>query len=144
MSGPAGDTQAAALMAVLSLEERERDLYVGLTPRTPLQRIFGGQGVGGLGRDPVGKICAGRDLGRLPNRPVRLPAICRCILRVDHHGAPEGMARWDGFVATPAGPIRRRLWMTADADLRIRSDSPGIRQNGRADSDGEGEAPWQS
>jgi acyl-CoA thioesterase-2 len=33
-------------MAVLDLEERERDLYVGVTPRTPLQRIFGGQVAG--------------------------------------------------------------------------------------------------
>jgi acyl-CoA thioesterase-2 len=33
-------------MAVLDLEERERDLFVGLTPRTPLQRIFGGQVAG--------------------------------------------------------------------------------------------------
>ena len=41
-----GDSQAAALMAVLDLEERERDLYVGLTPSTPLQRIFGGQVAG--------------------------------------------------------------------------------------------------
>ncbi len=41
-----GGSQAAALMAVLDLEERERDLYVGVTPRTPLQRIFGGQVAG--------------------------------------------------------------------------------------------------
>jgi acyl-CoA thioesterase II len=41
-----GGSQAAALMAVLDLEEREQDLYVGLTPRTPLQRIFGGQVAG--------------------------------------------------------------------------------------------------
>ena len=37
-----GGSQAAALMAVLGLEERDTDLYVGQTPRTPLQRIFGG------------------------------------------------------------------------------------------------------
>jgi acyl-CoA thioesterase-2 len=44
--GGTADTQAAALMAVLDLEERETDLYVGQTPRTPLQRIFGGQVAG--------------------------------------------------------------------------------------------------
>jgi acyl-CoA thioesterase-2 len=37
-SGP-----AAELMEVLDLEERGPDLYVGTTPTTPLQRIFGGQ-----------------------------------------------------------------------------------------------------
>jgi len=41
-----GDTQAAALMAVLDLDERESDVFVGLTPRTSLQRIFGGQVAG--------------------------------------------------------------------------------------------------
>ena len=46
MSARDGDSQAAALMAVLDLEERETDLFVGLTPRTPLQRIFGGQVAG--------------------------------------------------------------------------------------------------
>jgi acyl-CoA thioesterase II len=40
------ESQAAALMAVLGLEERDTDLYVGQTPRTPLQRIFGGQVAG--------------------------------------------------------------------------------------------------
>ncbi|WP_255363692.1 acyl-CoA thioesterase II [Geodermatophilus sp. DSM 45219] len=40
------ESQAAALMAVLGLEERGTDLYVGQTPRTPLQRIFGGQVAG--------------------------------------------------------------------------------------------------
>ena len=40
------ESQAAALMAVLDLEERDTDLYVGQTPRTPLQRIFGGQVAG--------------------------------------------------------------------------------------------------
>jgi acyl-CoA thioesterase II len=34
---------AAELMQVLDLEERGLDLYVGTTPTTPLQRIFGGQ-----------------------------------------------------------------------------------------------------
>ena len=33
-------------MAVLDLEERDTDLFVGQTPRTPLQRIFGGQVAG--------------------------------------------------------------------------------------------------
>jgi len=33
-------------MAVLGLEERDTDLYVGQTPTTPLQRIFGGQVAG--------------------------------------------------------------------------------------------------
>ena len=37
-SGP-----AAELLEVLGLEERGPDLYVGTTPTTPLQRIFGGQ-----------------------------------------------------------------------------------------------------
>ena len=46
MTAGDGDSQAAALMSVLSLEERDEDLYVGLTPRTPLQRIFGGQVAG--------------------------------------------------------------------------------------------------
>ncbi|WP_237494071.1 acyl-CoA thioesterase II [Modestobacter sp. L9-4] len=41
--GAPGDTPAAGLMVVLDLEERGPDLYVGTTPRTPLQRIFGGQ-----------------------------------------------------------------------------------------------------
>src|SRR3954449_3067741 len=33
-------------MAVLGLEERDRDVFVGTTPTTPLQRIFGGQVAG--------------------------------------------------------------------------------------------------
>jgi acyl-CoA thioesterase II len=41
-----GDSQAAALMTVLSLEERDTDLFVGRTPTSPLQRIFGGQVAG--------------------------------------------------------------------------------------------------
>ena len=36
-------TPAAELMQVLDLEERSPGLFVGTTPRTPLQRIFGGQ-----------------------------------------------------------------------------------------------------
>ncbi len=46
MTGVRDGSQAASLMAVLDLEEREPDLYVGQTPRTPLQRIFGGQVAG--------------------------------------------------------------------------------------------------
>ena len=45
MSDTAG-SRTAALMAVLDLEERELDLFVGLTPSTSLQRIFGGQVAG--------------------------------------------------------------------------------------------------
>jgi acyl-CoA thioesterase-2 len=41
-----GDSQAATLMTVLELEERDTDLFVGQTPTTPLQRIFGGQVAG--------------------------------------------------------------------------------------------------
>jgi acyl-CoA thioesterase-2 len=41
VTAPAGP--AAELMQVLDLEERGPDLYVGTTPTTPLQRIFGGQ-----------------------------------------------------------------------------------------------------
>jgi acyl-CoA thioesterase-2 len=37
---------AAPLMAVLDLEERDRDVFVGLTPSTRQQRIFGGQVAG--------------------------------------------------------------------------------------------------
>jgi acyl-CoA thioesterase II len=46
VTGLRDGSQAAALMAVLDLEEREPGLYVGQTPRTPLQRIFGGQVAG--------------------------------------------------------------------------------------------------
>ena len=46
MTTAVGDSQAAALMAVLQLEERETDVFVGQTPRTSLQRIFGGQVAG--------------------------------------------------------------------------------------------------
>jgi acyl-CoA thioesterase-2 len=46
VTGLRDGSQAASLMAVLDLEEREPDLYVGQTPRTPLQRIFGGQVAG--------------------------------------------------------------------------------------------------
>ena len=44
--GGAGESQAAALMSVLGLEERETDVFVGLTPSTERQRIFGGQVAG--------------------------------------------------------------------------------------------------
>ena len=46
MTAAVGDSQAAALMAVLQLEERETDVFVGQTPRASLQRIFGGQVAG--------------------------------------------------------------------------------------------------
>jgi len=39
-------TQASALMAVLDLEERDSDVFVGQTPSTERQRIFGGQVAG--------------------------------------------------------------------------------------------------
>ncbi|PRY50604.1 acyl-CoA thioesterase-2 [Geodermatophilus tzadiensis] len=41
-----GGDQAAALMTVLGLEERDPDVFVGRTPSTRLQRIFGGQVAG--------------------------------------------------------------------------------------------------
>jgi len=41
-----GESQAAALLAVLDLEEREPDVFVGQTPSTERQRIFGGQVAG--------------------------------------------------------------------------------------------------
>jgi acyl-CoA thioesterase-2 len=43
--GP-GDTQAAALLAILDLAERDKDVFVGKTPSTERQRIFGGQVAG--------------------------------------------------------------------------------------------------
>jgi acyl-CoA thioesterase-2 len=46
VSGGPGDSQAAALLAVLDLDEREEDVFVGLTPSTERQRIFGGQVAG--------------------------------------------------------------------------------------------------
>lgn len=46
MSEETQRTQAAALMDVLALEERETDVFVGQTPRTRMQRIFGGQVAG--------------------------------------------------------------------------------------------------
>ncbi|MCA0143511.1 acyl-CoA thioesterase II [Blastococcus sp. LR1] len=46
MTGGRGDSQAAALLAVLDLEERDTDVYVGKTPSTERQRIFGGQVAG--------------------------------------------------------------------------------------------------
>lgn len=41
-----GGSQAASLLQVLDLEERDWDVYVGRTPTTSLQRIFGGQVAG--------------------------------------------------------------------------------------------------
>jgi acyl-CoA thioesterase-2 len=41
-----GEDQAAALMSVLRLEERKPRVFVGKTPTTPAQRIFGGQVAG--------------------------------------------------------------------------------------------------
>ena len=41
-----GERPAAPLMAVLGLEEREADVFVGQTPSTRQQRIFGGQVAG--------------------------------------------------------------------------------------------------
>ena len=46
MSDRAGESQAAALMAILDLEERDEDVFVGQTPSTERQRIFGGQVAG--------------------------------------------------------------------------------------------------
>ena len=46
MSEETQRTQAAALLSVLALEEREPDLFVGKTPGTTMQRIFGGQVAG--------------------------------------------------------------------------------------------------
>jgi acyl-CoA thioesterase-2 len=48
VTAPAGDggSQAASLLQVLDLEEREPDVFVGQTPTTRLQRIFGGQVAG--------------------------------------------------------------------------------------------------
>ena len=40
------ENQAAALLAILDLEEREQDVFVGQTPSTERQRIFGGQVAG--------------------------------------------------------------------------------------------------
>jgi acyl-CoA thioesterase-2 len=42
----AAGSQAAALLAVLALEERKPDVFVGQTPSTERQRIFGGQVAG--------------------------------------------------------------------------------------------------
>jgi acyl-CoA thioesterase-2 len=41
-----GDSQATALLAILELEERKPDVFVGQTPSTERQRIFGGQVAG--------------------------------------------------------------------------------------------------
>ena len=62
MSSAVGDSQAAALMAVLDLEERDADVFVGQTPRTSLQRIFGGQ--------VAGQALMAAGLTVQPERPV--------------------------------------------------------------------------
>ena len=46
MTEVSDESQAAALLAVLDLDEREKDVFVGLTPSTERQRIFGGQVAG--------------------------------------------------------------------------------------------------
>ena len=46
MTEATAGSQAASLMTVLDLEQRDTDLFVGQTPRSPLQRIFGGQVAG--------------------------------------------------------------------------------------------------
>ena len=46
MSEGSGDSQAASLLAILDLAEREKDVFVGKTPSTERQRIFGGQVAG--------------------------------------------------------------------------------------------------
>lgn len=62
MTHAVGDSQAAALMAVLQLEERDTDVFVGQTPRTSLQRIFGGQ--------VAGQALMAAGLTVQPERPV--------------------------------------------------------------------------
>jgi acyl-CoA thioesterase II len=46
VSSASGNSQAAALLAILELEERRPDVFVGQTPSTERQRIFGGQVAG--------------------------------------------------------------------------------------------------
>ncbi|WP_034508887.1 acyl-CoA thioesterase II [Blastococcus sp. URHD0036] len=46
MTGGAGSDDVAALLQVLDLEEREPGVYVGQTPKTTRQRVFGGQVAG--------------------------------------------------------------------------------------------------
>jgi acyl-CoA thioesterase-2 len=46
VSGAPQASQAASLLAVLGLEERDTDVFVGQTPGTERQRIFGGQVAG--------------------------------------------------------------------------------------------------
>jgi acyl-CoA thioesterase-2 len=46
MTEVVGERPGAPLMTVLGLEERDRDVYVGQTPSTRQQRIFGGQVAG--------------------------------------------------------------------------------------------------
>src|SRR5215213_2100272 len=52
-------------MVVLGLEERDTDLYVGQTPRTPLQRIFGGQVAGQALMAASQTVPAGRSVHSL-------------------------------------------------------------------------------
>ncbi len=46
MTGGGGADDVAALLQVLDLEEREPGVYVGQTPKTTRQRVFGGQVAG--------------------------------------------------------------------------------------------------
>ena len=46
MSDVSGRSQATALLAILELDERKPDVFVGQTPSTERQRIFGGQVAG--------------------------------------------------------------------------------------------------
>jgi acyl-CoA thioesterase-2 len=46
VSDAAEESQAAALLAILDIDEREPDVFVGQTPSTERQRIFGGQVAG--------------------------------------------------------------------------------------------------
>ncbi len=63
MSG--GGSQAAALMSVLGLEERSPDVFVGQTPTTRLQRIFGGQVAAQALMAAVHTVPAGRGVHSL-------------------------------------------------------------------------------
>ena len=60
-----GGSQAAALMTVLDLEERSPGVFVGQTPTTRLQRIFGGQVAGQALMAAVRTVPAGRDVHSL-------------------------------------------------------------------------------
>jgi acyl-CoA thioesterase II len=58
-------TQAAALLSVLAVEEREPDLFVGRTPGTTMQRIFGGQVAGQALMAAASTLPAGRGVHSL-------------------------------------------------------------------------------